>query len=144
MVRPSFAPTFGPCGSVSGSVLPSKCAFDPGAYRNRDIRWPSEDFRRELVDSKFHSSDRIRVDILSLISHLSHRAMVWDSVISLPTWNLGMLAFLPVGGLPPAQELNSQPLFPTVVGGASSEPVPDSFSAGAEMIELKPAFVRLS
>ncbi len=43
-----------------------------------------------------------------------------------------LLALLPVGAEPGAHESNSQPLEPTVVGGLSEEPVPDSFSAGAE------------
>ena len=41
-------------------------------------------------------------------------------------------ALNPVAGEPPGHELNSQPEEPTVVGGASDEPVPDLFSAGAE------------
>jgi hypothetical protein len=54
------------------------------------------------------------------------------------------VAFLPVGGLPPGQEPNSQPSLPTVVGGASDDPVPLLSMAGAEMKESKPALVRLS
>lgn len=55
------------------------------------------------------------------------------------TLNLGMLALLPVGGLPPGQDWNSQPLSSTSVGGKSREDDPDLFSAGAEMMDLKPA-----
>ena len=43
-----------------------------------------------------------------------------------------MVASLPVGGAPAGHVPNSQPPEPTVVAGASLEPVPDSFSEGAE------------
>lgn len=55
-----------------------------------------------------------------------------------------MLSFLPVAGECGGQLENSQPLLSTSVGGASDDPLPDWFSAGAEMNDLKPASVRLS
>ena len=57
------------------------------------------------------------------------------------TFHLGILSFLPVGGELGGHDINSQPSFLTCVGVLSAEPVPDSFSAGAEIIEEKPSEV---
>ena len=54
-----------------------------------------------------------------------------------------MEALLPSGGLPDGHELNSHG-FVSFVAGRSNEPVPDSFSAGAEMTTDSPALVRAS
>ena len=52
-----------------------------------------------------------------------------------------MEALFPSAGLPEGQELYSQGSV-SLVAGASSEPLPDWFSAGAEMMTDSPALVR--
>ncbi len=81
------------------------------------------------------------------LTYCSYQPMIqpgWSLYAGVHTLKRDMLALWPVGGLPAGHELNSQPSSPTVVGGASRDDLPDSFSAGAEIIALKPASVRLS
>ena len=53
--------------------------------------------------------------------------------IEIACFDLLSLEFVPTAGAPAGHELNSQPEEPTTVGVASEDPVPDLFSAGADM-----------
>lgn len=96
---------------------------------------------RQCLDTVFNRSDRIRVDVLILTWSVGNEDLVSDSNTVL-TLNLVKEALLPVGGLSGGQESNSHPFASTTLGSASKDPVPDLFSAGAEMMQDNPASVK--